>query len=103
MIEFFVVMSVTMLAFSVRLERPLSVIKVQKVCGEEQTCTQTVIQTFSRAVSAVIPMPMTPGIPARAFNATAAFTRRPFAQPGLQPIMRDTSPNTSGLMQPLLS
>ncbi|MBI5637593.1 MAG: hypothetical protein HZA03_06460 [Nitrospinae bacterium] len=97
----FIVMSVTMLACPRRLARPLPVIRVQKVCGGEQTCTQTVIQTFSHAVSALFATPMTPGIPARALNATVAAMRRLLAQPGLQSIMRDTSPNTSGTPQPL--
>ena len=99
----FIVISVTTLSFSRHLARPLSVIRVQKVCGGKQTASQMVIQTFTRAVSALFVAPMTPGIPAHALNARGAATRRLLAQPGLQPIMRDTNPATSGGLQPLFT
>ncbi len=99
----FIVMSVTVLTFSQRLVRPLPVIRVQKVCGGNQTCSQTVIPTFSRAVSALFATPMTPGIPARAFNAMGAATRRLLAQPGLQPIMRNTNQTALIPLQPFFT
>ena len=101
MIEFLILMSVMMLAFSRRLTRPFPVTREIKVCGGEQTSNQTVIQIFFRAASVILATPMTPGIPASVFHAMGGATRFPFATPGLQPIMRDTRPNASGSVQPL--